>query len=63
MNKSRKFAALIIITIILMVSGTVAHAQEEDDEHPMYVERPKVFYGGAIVGVNFAQVGYNLDTI
>jgi len=56
MNKSRKFTALTIITIILMVSGAVAHAQEEEDEHPMYIERPRVFSGGAVVGANFAQV-------
>ena len=39
-----------------MAEGVTVHAQEEEDEHQMYVERPKVFYGGAIVGVNFAQV-------
>ena len=57
MNKSRKFAALIIITIIFIAYGNVLHAQE-DEEHGdnMYVEKPRVFYGGAVAGVNFAQV-------
>ncbi len=56
MNKSRKFAALTIITIILMAFGSAVHAQEEEDEHPMYIERPRVFYGGAVIGANLAQV-------
>ena len=57
MNKSRKFAALLIITVILMAFGGAVRAQDDDDEpHGLYVEQPRVFYGGAIVGVNFAQV-------
>ena len=57
MNKSRKFAALLIITVILIALGPVTHAQDEDDDGPhMYIEHPRVFYGGAIIGANFAQV-------
>jgi hypothetical protein len=59
MNKSRKFGALLFITVIFLTSPLVTHAQdeEEDDEpHGMYLERPRLFYGGLIVGANFAQV-------
>ena len=59
MNKSRKFAALIIITIILMAFGGVARAQDEEDdgeEHGLYVQQPRLFYAGFIGGANFAQV-------
>ena len=57
MNKSRKFAALLSITVILTVFAGVAKAQDDDDEpHGLYVEQPRVFYGGAVVGANFAQV-------
>ena len=58
MNKSRKFAALIIIAVFLIAFTGTTYAQEEDDGEPhgLYVERPKVFRGGAVVGANFAQV-------
>ena len=57
MNKSRKFAALLIITVILIAFGSAAHAQDDDGEpHGLYVEQPRVFYGGLIIGANFAQV-------
>ena len=58
MNKSRKFAALIIITVILIAFCGITYAQEPDDDEPhgLYVPPKRVFYGGAIVGINFAQV-------
>ena len=57
MNKSRKFAALIGITIISSVFCSAAKAQDDDGEpHGLYVEQPNVFYGGVVVGANFAQV-------
>jgi hypothetical protein len=58
MNKSRKFAALIIITVILLAFPCITHAQEVDDGEPhgLYLEPVRVFYGGLVVGTNFAQV-------
>ena len=57
MIKSRKFAALIGITIISSVFCSAARAQEDDGEpHGLYVEQPNVFYGGVVAGANFAQV-------
>jgi hypothetical protein len=58
MIKSRKFAPLILITIILSLFSGIAHAQDEDDDEPhgLYIEQPRVFYGGLIAGANFAQV-------
>ena len=37
----------------------LAGAEEGDDDgepHGLYVEQPNVFYGGVVVGANFAQV-------
>ncbi len=58
MNKSRKFAAFIIITVILTAFSGIASAQEEeeDGEHGLYIEHPKVFFGGVVAGANFSQV-------
>ena len=56
MNKSRKFAALIPIAIILMAFGGVANAQDEDEGGGLYIEPVRVFYGGLLAGANFAQV-------
>jgi hypothetical protein len=57
MNKSRKFAALLIITVILIAFSSTANAQEDDGEpHGLYIEQPRVFYGGVVIGANFAQV-------
>ena len=59
MSKSRKFAAIIPLTIgILIAFSHLAHAQESDDdeEHGLYIEKPRVFYGGLIAGANFSQV-------
>jgi hypothetical protein len=58
MNKSRKFAALLIITVILSTFSGIARAQDEEDDEPhgLYIEEPKIFYGGLIAGANFAQV-------
>jgi hypothetical protein len=66
MDKSRKFAALIVITIILTGFFNKGLAQEDDGEpHGYYVEQPRTFYGGLTAGANFSQVdgdyfaGYN----
>jgi Outer membrane protein beta-barrel domain len=58
MNKSRKFAALLIITIISSAFPGVLLAQdaEDDEPHGLYLEEKKVFYGGLVAGGNFAQV-------
>ncbi len=57
MNKSRKFAAQLIITIFLIsFSGGVFAQDDDDEEKGMYIEEPKLFYGGLIIGANFAQV-------
>jgi len=58
MNKSRKFAALLIITVILTAFSGIVRAQDDDDgeDHGLYIEQPKVFYGGLVAGANFAQV-------
>ena len=58
MNKSRKFAALILITVILtgFWHKVLAQDEEDDEPHGLYVEQPRVFYGGLIAGANFAQV-------
>ena len=57
MNKSRKFAALLIITVLLMAFPGAVNAQEEEgEESSLYIEQPKVFYGGLVAGGNFAQV-------
>lgn len=58
MAKNRQFGALIFITVILTLFSGMARAQEEDDDEPhgMYLETPKLFYGGLIAGANFAQV-------
>ncbi len=58
MNKSRKFGALILIIVILTAFSGAVFAQDEEDEedHGLYIEQPKVFYGGLVAGANFAQV-------
>ena len=58
MNKSRKFGALIIIAVILIAYSEVVHAQniDNDENEGPYIERKRVFYGGLVAGVNFAQV-------
>jgi hypothetical protein len=59
MNKSRKFAALILITVILSAFSFTVRAQDEEDgdePHGLYLPEKRVFYGGLIVGANFAQV-------
>ncbi len=58
MNKSRKFAALITITFILLTFCSVARAQNEEDDEPhgLYIEHARLFYAGLIGGANFAQV-------
>ncbi len=40
-----------------MAFGSTVRAQDDDGEpHGLYVEQPRVFYGGAVIGANFAQV-------
>ena len=40
-----------------MAYGDFARAQEDDGEpHGLYIEQPRVFYGGVVIGANFAQV-------
>jgi len=56
MNKSRKFAALILITVILSLFHGQAIAQDDDEEQGMYLEQPKLFYGGLVGGASFSQV-------
>ena len=58
MNKSRKFAALIIITFFLIISSGITYAQEaiDDEGHGLYVPPKRVFSGGLVAGVNCAQV-------
>lgn len=57
MNKSRKFAAhLIIIAILMAFSGPLLAQEEEEEGTGMYLEQPKLFYGGLIAGANFSQV-------
>ncbi len=58
MNKSREFAALIVIAVILTVFPAFARAQEAEGDEPegMYIEQPRLFYGGLVVGANFTQV-------
>lgn len=58
MNKSRKFAALIIITVFLIIFCNEVRAQEaiDDELHGLYVPPKKVFTGGVVAGLNLAQV-------
>ncbi len=58
MIKSRKFAALLVTTIIFSMFAGIAVAQEEEDEegHGLYIEQPKIFSVGAVIGSNFSQV-------
>ncbi len=56
MNKSRKFAALLTINILLMFVCGVAHAQLDEETEGMYIERPRIFSVGLISGANFCQV-------
>ena len=58
MNKSRKFAALIIITVILIAFGTQTRAQDavDDEDHGLYVPPKRVFSGGLVAGANLTQV-------
>jgi len=58
MNKSRKLTALLIIAVILIVFPAFVRAQEKEEDEPqgMYIEQPRVFYGGLVAGANFSQV-------
>jgi hypothetical protein len=57
MNKSRKFAALFVINILLMIFSSVARAQVDDNEEDgLYLEKPRLISVGLIGGTNFSQV-------
>lgn len=56
MNKSRKFAALVIITVILSGFYEVAFAQYDEGENPLYIPEKHLFFAGLVCGVNLAQV-------
>jgi hypothetical protein len=56
MIKSRKFAAFIIINVLLIVFSTKAGAQLDDGGDDVYAEKPKVISVGLIGGANFSQV-------
>ncbi len=56
MNKSRKFAALLLINVLLVIFCGVANAQIDDESGGLYLERPKLITVGAVAGVNFSQV-------
>jgi hypothetical protein len=58
MNKSRKLTALLIIAVILAVFPALVRAQETEEDGPegMYIDQPRVFYGGLVAGANLTQV-------
>jgi len=58
MNKSRKFVAFILITLILsgFAGKVMAQIADEEEPHGLYVEKPKVFYAGLLAGANFSQI-------
>lgn len=56
MDKSRKFAALILIAVILTCFSGNVWAQYDEGENPLYVPEPKTFYAGLLLGSNLAQV-------
>lgn len=59
MIKSRKFGAFITLVIILTTFSIGLYAQAEYDEdfqRGYYIEEPRVFYGGLLLGANFCQV-------
>jgi len=57
MNKSRKFAALIVINILSMIFCSVAGAQIDDNpEEGLYLEKPRLITVGLLAGANFCQV-------
>lgn len=58
MTKSKAFGAFLIMVFFVMCIPCGVRAQEEEDEEPhgLYLEQPRVFYGGVVLGSNFAQV-------
>lgn len=56
MNKSRKFAALVAIAVLLTFFSHEALAQYEEGENPLYVPQKKLFSAGIVAGVNQCQV-------
>ncbi len=56
MNKSRKFAALVVITILLTGICQNVWAQYDEGEDPLYIPEKRLFYAGLIGGANFSQV-------
>jgi len=55
MFKSKKFGAFIFFAFIFTLSAAKIHAQEEEGGG-FYIEQPRVFYGGLVIGANFTQV-------
>lgn len=57
MNKSRKFTALFVTYLLCIILPFTVSAQVDDSpEDGMYIERPKVFSVGGVIGANFAQI-------
>jgi hypothetical protein len=52
MTKSRKFAPLVIITVLLLAFSNTIYAQKDEFDP----EDTHIFYAGIIGGANFAQV-------
>ncbi len=56
MSKSKKFGAFIFFALLFTFSSAKIHAQDEEGTGSYYIEQPRVFYGGLIIGANFSQV-------
>ena len=56
MFKSNKIGAYIICIILFNLFSANIWAQDQDPEMNYYVEVPRVFYGGLLVGTNFSQI-------
>lgn len=56
MTKSKKFGAYLLFTFLLIAFGSSVYAQDDDEPQGMYLETPRVFYGGLLVGADFCQV-------
>ena len=56
MTKSRKFAAIIFITIVLSFYNFLSYAQLVEQEQGYFLQKPRLFYAGLVCGINFTQV-------
>jgi hypothetical protein len=56
MNKSNKIGAYFFGLVLFCLFGANIWAQEQDPEQNYYVEVPRVFYGGLLLGANFSQI-------